>query len=194
MATKTAATVDDVLRLGEQGERYELVDGELVPMSPTNFEHARIELHVGVLFSAFVLPRQLGEVLVGEPLFRLDQAGQIGRAPDVAFVRRERLRGQPNLQGVFHGAPDLAVEIVSPNDTAADVQRKVDDWLEYGTLAILLMYPAMRSVVFWRASGAMSLHGDDDVNLDPAIPGFRCKTSELFPPSIEDMVAEASPE
>jgi Uma2 family endonuclease len=194
MATKTATTVDDVLRLSECGESYELIDGELVPMSPTNLEHADIEVFVSSVFNAFVLARRLGKVFAGDPLFQLGPPDRLARAPDVAFVSLDRLRKAPNLQGAFHGAPDLAVEIVSPSNTAEAVQKKVEEWLAYGTLAVLVMYPPMRSVVLWRASGAVSQHGDDEVNLDPAIPGFRCKTSDLFPPSIEDMAAESLPE
>jgi Uma2 family endonuclease len=193
MATKTAATVDDVLRLSEQGERYELIDGELVPMSPTNFEHSRTEVHVGSLFHSYVVPRRLGEVLGGDPLFQLDEPGRLARAPDVAFVRRERARQQRNLYGAFHGAPDLAIEIVSPSNTAVAIQKKVEEWLAHGTLAVLVMYPDQRSAVLWRANGAIILRGDEGLDLDFVIPGFRCKTSELFPPSLEEMATAPTP-
>jgi Uma2 family endonuclease len=187
MATKTVATADDVLRLSEQGERYELIDGELVAMSPTSLEHADVELNVGLVFNSYVRPRRLGKVFVGEPLFQLDGPGGLARAAAVAFARLERLRAQGSLDGAFHGAPDLAVEIVSPSNLANALQQKVADWLAHGTLAVLVMYPARHNVVLWRANGAIILRGDDEVDLDPAIPGFRCKTSELFPPSLEEM-------
>jgi Uma2 family endonuclease len=109
MATRTTATVDDVLRLGAKGERYELIDGELVQMTPTNLEHAEVEGHVGSILIAHVGPRRLGKVFVGEPLFQLDRPDRLARAPDVAFIRRERLRTQSSLAGAFVGAPDLAV-------------------------------------------------------------------------------------
>src|SRR5438105_1009421 len=127
MATRTRATVDDVLRLGARGERYELVDGELVPMSPTNVTHADTELEVSFVLSSYVRPRRLGKVLVGEPLFLLDGPDRLARAPDVAFVRLDRLRQQPDLTGAFHGAPDLAVEIVSPGHSADEIERKVQE-------------------------------------------------------------------
>jgi hypothetical protein len=67
------------------------------------------------------------------------------------------------------------------------VQQKVDDWLTHGTLAVLVLYPRQRGVVLWRLNGAVSLHGDDSLDLDPALPGFRCKVSELFPPTLDEL-------
>lgn len=183
MATPTKATVEDVLRLGAQGERYELIDGELVPMSPTGPQHGKIETHVAWLLYSHVLPRQIGAVFTGEVLFRLDLDRGIARAPDVAFVRQEQLEGR-ELTGAFVGAPDLAVEIVSPGDSAKDIQRKVDDWLSHGTTVVLVMYPATRTVVPWRSDRAAALHGDDVVDLDDAVPGFQCRASDLFPPAV----------
>lgn len=181
MATPTKATVEDVLLLGPQGKRYELIDGELVPMSPTGPEHGTIEAHASWVLYGHVLPRRLGAVHTGEVLFRLDLERGIARAPDVAFVRRERLEGR-DLTGVFIGAPDLAVQIVSPSDSAKDIQRKVEDWLSHGTLVVLVMYPDTRTVVPWRPHRATALHDDDVVDLDDVVPGFRRRAGDLFPP------------
>lgn len=185
MAMRTRATVEDVLRLAAAGERYELIDGELVPMSPTGLEHGDVEMFAGWGFNSYVLPRGLGKVVGGEVLFRLDADGTTARAPDIAFIRRERLRGR-DLTGPFDGAPDLAVEVISPSDSAKAIDQKVETWLNHGTLAVLLMYPASRSVVLWRDDGAVRLRGDDLVDLDPALPGFRCLVRELFPPLLEE--------
>jgi Uma2 family endonuclease len=177
--------VDDVLRLGARGERYELVEGELVPMSPTGFEHGDVEAYATWVFNDHVLPRRLGKVVAGEVLFRLNPEIGLARAPDIAFVRRERLAGQ-DLAGAFVGPPDLAVEIVSPSDSAKDVQRKVEDWLAQGTPAVLLMYPETQSVVLWRNGQAAALHDADVVDLDDVLPGFRRPVRDLFPPPLDD--------
>lgn len=186
MTARVQATIDDVLELASQGKRYELIDGELSPMSPTGSEHGDIEGYVAWLFNSHVLPRRLGKVLVGEVLFKLDPAERVVRAPDMAFVSRERWKAQSDHASPFVGAPDLAVEIISPTDSASDIQRKVDDWLAHGTAAVLVMYPAWRSVVLWRANETISLRDDDELELAPELPGFRCKVSELFPPSLEE--------
>jgi Uma2 family endonuclease len=182
---RTSGTVEDVLRLGAQGRRYELIDGELVPVSPTGLEHGEIETHAAWVFYSYVLPRRLGKIFSGEALFRLDPATGLARAPDIAFDRRERLVGQ-NLTGAFSGAPDLAVEIVSPNDSAKDVERKVEDWLSHGTFAVAVMFPETRGVVLWRPGRAIRLRSDDELDLGDVIPGFRCTVRELFPPSLDE--------
>jgi Uma2 family endonuclease len=188
MATTMQATVDDVLRLSAAGERYELIDGELVPMSPTGSKHAAIEGRIAWVLNSYVIPLRLGEVMAGEPLFRLDVAQKLARAPDIAFIRRERLRGI-DWAGPFIGAPDLAVEIVSPGDSAKDVQRKTETWLAHGTIAVLLIYPDSHTAVLWRDRGAISLSGDGILDLDPAIPGFHCPVRDLFPPPLEELDA-----
>lgn len=186
MAIGTRPTVEDVLRLGARGERYELIDGVLVPMSPTGLEHGDIELFAGGIFNAFILPHKLGKVFVGEVLFRLDSQEKLARAPDIAFIRLERLRAQGDLAGAFNGAPDLAVEIVSPSDSAKDVQGKVETWLAHGALAVLVMYPDRR-VVLWRGNFAISLGPDDILDLDPVLPGFQAKVRDLYPPTLDEL-------
>jgi Uma2 family endonuclease len=185
MVTQARATVDDVLRLTAAGERCELIDGEPAPMSPNGLQHGEIEAYAGWVFYNHVLPRRLGKVLAGEALFQLDLAGTLARAPDIAFVRRERLQGI-DLPGPFSGAPDLAVETVSPGDSTKDLEKKVETRLSDGTLAVLVMYPDTRSVVLWRANGAIRLSGDDELDLDPALPDFRCPIRDLFPPPFDE--------
>jgi Uma2 family endonuclease len=98
--------------------------------------------------------------------------------------RRERLAERQTLSGAFRGAPDLAVEIVSPGNSAADLQRKIEDWLTHGAEIVLAAYPETRSVVLWRPGGAITLRGDAEITLDPVLPGFRCKISEVFLPRL----------
>ncbi|HVC32847.1 MAG TPA: Uma2 family endonuclease [Chloroflexota bacterium] len=184
MATRARATVDDVLRLAGEGERYELVDGELIEMSPTGFGHGYLEWHIASVLGSHVQKYDLGKVVVGEVLFQLDRGGRLARAADVAFVRKERLPTEQAEEKPFLGPPDLAVEIVSPSDSAEAIQRKVDDWLEHGTVIVLVAYPAQRRLALHRRGGATLLEGDDDVDLDPALPGFRCKARDLFPASL----------
>lgn len=186
MATRTAATIDDVLRLADAGCRFELVGGELVEMSPTGFGHGAVERRIGRRLGDFVDDNHLGEVVVGEVLFQLDASGRLARAADVAFVRRDRLPRPEAWTGVFVGAPDLVVEIVSPGNSANQIQQRIDEWLEHGTRIVLAVYPEQRSLVDWCGTGAVIRHEADELNLDPVLPGFRCKVGDLFPPPIPE--------
>jgi Uma2 family endonuclease len=181
MVTQARVSVDDVLRLAERDENFELVDGELVPMSPTGVLHGQIEGLVYSVLYSHVEEHQLGLVVVGDVLFRLDVEGRLARAADVAFIRSDRLPGEQTPLGAFIGAPDLAVEIISPGNTANEIQQKIGHWLNHGTQGVLVMYPEYRSVVLWKPDGAIRLQGDDVLDLDPIVPGFRCKVSRLFP-------------
>ncbi|HVC33623.1 MAG TPA: Uma2 family endonuclease [Chloroflexota bacterium] len=181
MVTRARATVEDVLRAASAGQRCELVDGELLDMSPTGVTHGRIELHIGRLFADHVDEYDLGLVVAGEVLFRLTADGTLARAADVAFIHRDRVGSAATEDGPFDGAPDVAVEVVSPGDSASDVERKVDDWLTHGTRVVLVVYPRGQRVVLARPNGAVTLRGDDLVDLDPELPGFHCKVSDLFP-------------
>lgn len=186
MATRTRATVEDVLRLAGAGERYELVDGELIPMAPTGFEHGDLEWHIAWVIGTYVRERRLGKVVVGEVLFQLDDAGRLARTADVAFVRRERLPSPEQASHAFRGAPDLAVEIVSPGDTAEAVMRKIEHWLEHGTRVVLVVYPDSRRIGRWGRDSGVIVHGDQEVDLEPALPGFHCRADALFPPALTD--------
>lgn len=180
---RVSATVEDVLHLAAQGRRYELVSGELTPMAPTNYLHGRTEYHLGRRIGDHVEAHRLGEVVVGEVLFQLDAAGLVARAADLAFIRAGRPR-RCTRSGVFEGAPDLAAEIVSPGNTAEEIDQKVQDYLTCGTPAVLLMYPTGRYVVLWRAGGAIRLDRDEVLDLGPVIAGFQCPVSELFPSDV----------
>src|SRR6185437_12463511 len=140
MATETIATVDDVLRLAGAGQRFELIDGELVGIAPTGLGHGDHERRIGQRLGQYVDEKQLGLLVVGEVLFRLDAEGRLARAADVAFIHRDRMPPEDDEDSVFDGAPDLAVEIVSPGDRASDVERKVDDWLTHGTRLVPNVY------------------------------------------------------
>lgn len=176
----TPATIEDVLRLAAEGDSYELVDGVLVDLTPPGFDHGSIEHYASWVLGNHVIPRRLGRVVTGDTLFRLDPAGRHGRAADIAFVRRDRLPPGGSEPGAFPGAPDFAIEVISPTDRAADVQEKVDQYLAHGTEAVLLMYPTGR-VVLWRAGGAVELGAGDQLDLDFVVPGFAVRVGELFP-------------
>src|SRR5262249_34881376 len=143
-------TDDELLALPDEG-RFELVDGELVHMSPAGGRHGEMAVELSARIRTFVKERGLGSVFDGQTGVRLPN-GHL-RSPDVAFVQKPRLpQGTP--EGFLHLAPDLAVEILSPGDRAGAVARKVAEYLSFGVRLLWVIDPGTRSVVVYRPGAA----------------------------------------
>jgi Uma2 family endonuclease len=180
-AEKALLTADDLLRLPDDGQRHELVRGELRTMAPAGFEHGFIAGRAFKLMSMHVDAHGLGCVLAAETGFRISRNPDTVRAPDVAFVAAERLpRGRlPTAYGEM--APDLVVEVVSPSDTAGEIQEKIYDWLGAGVRVALVLYPSTRSVAVYRSLRQVQvLTQDEQLDLDDVLPGFRCSVRDFF--------------
>jgi Uma2 family endonuclease len=121
-----------------------------------------------------------GGLFAAETGFRLARNPDTVRAPDVAYVReanlpQARVRGYPDL------APDFVVEVVSPNDTAAEIESKVQEWLRAGVLLVWVLYPSAQTAVVHRTDGVLRrLHADDMLDAEPVLPGFTCRVGEMF--------------
>jgi Uma2 family endonuclease len=103
------------------------------------------------------------------------------RAPDVAFVSRERIEAVGEVEGYWPGAPDLAVEVISPNDSHVEVAEKVFDWLEAGTKMVLAVNPRRRSVSLYRSQSDITiLIGTDVLDGGDVVPGFQLTLREMF--------------
>jgi Uma2 family endonuclease len=178
----TRLTADDLLKLPMgKGKRYELVAGELREMAPAGYRHGKDTIRIGAIIHNYVAPRHLGDVVAAETGFLLRTNPDYVRAPDCAFVAAGRLPAGPDPVGYAAFAPDFVVEVVSPGDTAADVQEKIVQWLQSGTKVVWAVYSSLREVVVWRGLGlAERKTADEELDAEPAIPGFRCKVSELF--------------
>ncbi len=173
-------TAEELFALGEE-ERYELIEGKLIPMTPTGLLHGDVELALATVLRAFVHPRRLGRVVVGEVGFVLRRDPDTVRAADVAFIRAERLPPEGLPTGFFEGAPDLAVEILSPTDRYADLLYKVSQWLEAGTRQVWVVDPARRTVTIFQPDGTLRLlHESDELDGGDVLPGFRCLIRDLF--------------
>jgi Uma2 family endonuclease len=176
MASKTLLTLEQFEQLPDDGMRHELDEGELVSMPPTAIDHGEIQLEVGSLLKKFVRSRKLGIVLV-ETGFRLSR-GTV-RAPDVSFIRAERMRKR-DRQRLFEGAPDLAVEIISPSESASDIAHKVEQYLHAGA-EVWVVYPRSRTVhVFEPSKMGRVLDAGDLLESPALLPGFSVRVSELF--------------
>ena len=123
MSTKALLTSEDLWKIVADGSRYELSRGELVPMTPVGFQHSAIVMRLGKLLSLYVDEKGLG--LVGtEGGFKLLLQPETTRAPDLHFVSKERIAKEGITQKFAEFPPDLAVEVLSPADTATEIQKK----------------------------------------------------------------------
>jgi Uma2 family endonuclease len=174
-------TPEDLLAMPDR-KNYELVDGHLV------------EKDVSVLSSwvggkayravdDFATAHQLGWVWhadLGYVCFP-DDPGKV-RKPDVSFIRKERMPKGPTSEGYVYIAPDLAVEVLSPNDLAYEVDNKVLEYLDAGVPLVWVINPEARTVRIHRRNGELSwLREQDELLGEDVLPGFRCAVSSLFP-------------
>lgn len=176
-----SVTADELLKMPDDGLRYELIEGELRPMPPAGHDHGRIGMDLGAPLHRFVTINRLGKVYAAETGFLLRVNPDTVRAPDLAFVRQERVEQVGRTKGYFPGAPDLAVEVVSPNDTVSEVEEKVQEWLEYGTRLVWVVSPKLRTVTVYRSlTDARILTEKDILDGGDVIPGFQIAVAELF--------------
>jgi len=124
---RTLTTADELFNMPDDGFRYELVKGEVRRMPPAGSEHGVIIIKFVRPFSQFVEDNDLGLVFGAESGFRIASNPDTVRAPDVAFVSRDRIPEEGVPTGFWAGAPDLAVEVISPSDTYTEVEEKVHD-------------------------------------------------------------------
>jgi Uma2 family endonuclease len=181
MGIETLVTAEELMAMPHDGFHYELVEGEIRKMSPAGIEHGLVGGQLAGLLSQHVILNKLGGILTAEPGFRLSTEPDTVRVPDIAFIRSDRLRRRPRRDTFWPGAPDLAIEIVSPNDTAPEVEEKATAWLDAGTAMVWVINPARRTVTVHRSeTETQTLTEKDDLDGQDVVPGFRCRVSEIF--------------
>lgn len=182
MSTSTKLmTADELFVMPHDGFRYELVKGELRQMSPAGSEHGAIIVKITVRLGYHVESNNLGVCFGAETGFKLASDPDTVRAPDVAFVRRGRIPTDGIPKKFWPGAPDLAVEVLSPGDTFEEVDDKVEEWLTSGASAVWVVNPKRRSVSIYRSmTDVTRLSEADELDGGEVVPGFRCKVSEIF--------------
>ncbi len=164
--------------------RYELVRGEVIELAPANDQHGEISVNISTAFNIYSRRRGLGRTR-SETGYRLEQNPDTVRGPDVSFVLLPRGSGVTLTRRFVTGAPDIAVEVVSPSNSAAQVERKVDEYLAAGSQRVWVVYPATRTatrrVIIHHPDGTTFTYtGDDVITDEDLLPGFSLPLSEIF--------------
>jgi Uma2 family endonuclease len=186
-ARLSVITEDELIRLDSEGKFFEVANGELVPMSPVGYEHSELTFHVAKLLDSIVRDRKLGYVHPDNLIYvlaRNEAEGlEIARIPDVSFIRRGRFPKDFDRKRPFPGAPNLAVEVISPSETETVTLAKVRDYLRYGSEEVWVLFPDAQEVYQYRSSDPKTIRvytGDDVIDTTALFPGLMLKTSDLF--------------
>jgi Uma2 family endonuclease len=181
MSTTTQlVTAEQLFEMGPDFH-YELVRGELRKMSPTRMPHGLVTGKLTHLLGLCVYPQGLGALCGAETGFVLGLDPDIVLAPDVAFIRRERLPAAPWPPRTRDDAPDLVVEVMSPSDTRRSMEEKAHDWLAAGSAMVWVADPQKETVTVYRKDREPRvLQGDDILSGEDVVPGFAVKVSEVF--------------
>jgi len=173
-------TAVDVERLSFPGKQVELVRGRLVVREPPGTRHGAIAANLTCALGDFVRHNGLGTVFAQDTGFKISSDPDTVRAPDVAFVARERADRIP-ARGYAELAPDLLAEILSPDDAPAEVLAKVADWLAAGTRLVWVVDPQRSEIRVYRRDGSLSvLRETDPLEGEDVLPGFMCRVSDVF--------------
>src|SRR5712691_477592 len=176
--TKRVATEEDLLAMPDDGQKYELVDGE-IRMSPVGDRHGLVAAYLVALLVPFVKSHRLGHVMTGDAGFRLPSKNI--RCPDVSFVASGRFPDDKVPEDFGDLAPDLAVEILSPHDRPRYVLDKVGEYLEAGVRLIWVIDPRHgRAVVYRSLSDVRELGADGELDGEDVVPGFRCALRDIL--------------
>jgi Uma2 family endonuclease len=174
-------TAEELGKKPQTDAHVELVKGEIITMTPAGYEHGECAGNVFAALHAFVRQHKLGKVYAAETGFILSRNPDTVRAPDAAFVSNERVAQQKRREGFFDGAPDLSVEVVSPDDTDEEVEAKVLDYLGSGTRLVWVVRPRTRTITSYGSRTDIRLLTESDIlEGGEVLPGFSIEVQGIF--------------
>jgi Uma2 family endonuclease len=178
--TERVITGEELASLPDLGP-CELVDGRIVPMAPTGAQHGWVEGNASDVLRAFVRPRRLGRVLVGEVGIYTRRNPDRVRAADVVYISRDRYAMRAARSGYLDIAPELVVEVLSPRDTVMETTQKLREYFGIGVRLVWIVDPESRLVYAYRSpTEVREFTEPDDLPGDDVLPGFSAPVSSLF--------------
>jgi len=173
-------TAAELAELHIPNKSTELVRGRLIVREPPSTYHGQVSGRLTYLLGHHIYDRGVGEVFGQDTGFHIFSNPDSVRAPDVAFVRKERLERLPR-RGFARLAPELCVEVMSPDDRPGEVLSKVGDWLEAGVVLVWVIDPAKHEARVYRADGSIALvHADGVLEGEEVLPGFALPLAEVL--------------
>ena len=160
-------------------ERHELVQGELLVTPPPKHSHSALVSELVITLGQFVRQHNLGRVYTSETGFILAAEPPTVRVPDVSFVRRDRMPPK-SQEDYIHGAPDLAIEVVSPSEPAQQLKRKLVQYFEAGCQEAWVVFPEDRETQVFRSSTSFVVIPAEHPLTTPLLPGLQLRLSELL--------------
>ena len=174
-------TADQLFEMSFPDGRVDLVRGEVFYMSPTGGEHGLVAGEIHTALSIHVKAHNLGRVCAAETGFIIARNPDTVRGPDVAFISHERMGEIKRPKKYWPFAPDLAVEVMSPGDTAEEIEQKVREWFDGGARQVWVAYPTPRTIhVYHSPSAARILREGDTLSGNDVVPGFSCPVTDIF--------------
>jgi Uma2 family endonuclease len=180
MTSPQLMTADELLRSQPRDKRSELIRGRLIVREPAGARHGLVAAEIARRMGNHTHDTGLGYTYAAETGFKIETDPDTVRAPDVAFVSRERTTA-PGPEGFFDIAPDLAVEVLSHDDRPGAVLAKVGDWINAGCRLVWVVDTEKRVGRIYRADGSESLLDRDGVlDGEDVLPGLSIPIAELF--------------
>jgi Uma2 family endonuclease len=182
--TTSLLTEDELMALGSDAN-IEIVDGEIVEMSPVGGEHQFIGGNFYDILKPHVKENNLGFVFFDGLIYILQlEEGRVRRArvPDISFIRKEAIPSNWNIKKPLPVAPTLAIEVMSPDDKAEEILIKVREYLEAGSEQVWVAYPSSKEIhQHLRGSSQVTVYsGDDVMKVDSLFPGLELSLTALF--------------
>jgi Uma2 family endonuclease len=179
--TDRLVTADDLLAMPDNA-RFELVEGNLVPMPPTSDAHGSNTNRLSFHITRHVYDNDLGECWAAETGFQLERTPDTVLAPGFAFIRKERLNYERTGRGYVPVVPDLVAETLSPSDGLTKMEEKMAQWLAFGVGLALLLDPIRKTLTLYKPDAEpVTLTRDQTFTDDDVLPGFTLPLAHLFP-------------
>jgi Uma2 family endonuclease len=173
-------TDEEFMALPDDGNRYEVVNGELVAVGSAGAKHGYYVSLIHILLGAYVRSQKLGFTFDADTSFKMKSGNR--RSPDCSFFSKERLRSLGGIpKGYIEGAPDLAIEVLSEANTVGEIHDKIVEYFENGSRLVWVIHPEEKYVLVYRQPEPAALKRPGDIlEGEEVIPGFALDLSEFF--------------